>query len=88
MIHLSHPQHGQKIAYLEAEAVADEKNGWVRASKEEPKLVVRILDRDMEKDVLAPEPMNRDFVSAQYLAKFGKKPHHRMSDKTIAEKLK
>lgn len=30
MIYLSHPNHGVKVAYLEAEAVADEKAGWVR----------------------------------------------------------
>jgi hypothetical protein len=30
VIPLSHPVHGTKIAIAEAEAVADEKNGWVR----------------------------------------------------------
>jgi len=30
MIYLKHPVHGVKIASLEAEAKADEKNGWVR----------------------------------------------------------
>lgn len=28
MIHLEHPKHGVKIAYHEAEAEADKKNGW------------------------------------------------------------
>ena len=32
MIYLEHPQHGIKIAYLEAEAAADEKNGWTRCA--------------------------------------------------------
>ena len=27
-IHLEHPNHGRKIAYLQAEADADKKNGW------------------------------------------------------------
>ena len=34
MIHLSHPNHGIKIAYVESEAVLDEKNGWVRGNVE------------------------------------------------------
>ena len=29
-IYLRHPRHGSKVAIAEAEAVADEKNGWVR----------------------------------------------------------
>lgn len=28
MIHLRHPQHGVKIAYMDAEANADKLNGW------------------------------------------------------------
>ena len=32
MIHLIHPVHGAKIAYVEAEAVIDEKNGWMRVA--------------------------------------------------------
>jgi hypothetical protein len=30
VIYMRHPQHGTKIAIAEAEAVADEANGWVR----------------------------------------------------------
>jgi hypothetical protein len=30
VIYLRHPVHGAKVACLEAEAVYDEKNGWVR----------------------------------------------------------
>jgi hypothetical protein len=29
-IYLKHPVHGTKVAIMEAEAVADEENGWVR----------------------------------------------------------
>jgi hypothetical protein len=29
-IYLKHPVHGTKVATMEAEAVADEENGWVR----------------------------------------------------------
>lgn len=41
MIHLRHPNHGEKVAYLEAEAVADERNGWVRFNPQEKQDVVR-----------------------------------------------
>lgn len=30
VIYLRHPVHGAKVACMEAEAVYDEKNGWVR----------------------------------------------------------
>ncbi len=30
VIYMKHPQHGTKVATAEAEADADEKNGWVR----------------------------------------------------------
>lgn len=30
MIHLRHPKHGTKIAMVEAEAIFDENNGWLR----------------------------------------------------------
>lgn len=43
VIYLRHPVHGAKVACLEAEAVYDEKNGWVRfdvdAVEEEPATV-------------------------------------------------
>ena len=29
-IYLKHPRHGTKVATMEVEAVADEKNGWQR----------------------------------------------------------
>lgn len=41
MIHLRHPNHGVKVAYLEAEAVADERNGWVRFNHQEKQDAVR-----------------------------------------------
>jgi hypothetical protein len=30
VIYMKHEVHGAKVANMEAEAVADEKNGWVR----------------------------------------------------------
>jgi hypothetical protein len=34
MIHMMHPQHGEMDCYLEAEAAANEKNGWKRVVAE------------------------------------------------------
>ena len=45
LIYLEHPTHGRKIAYMEAEAVFDEKHGWIRSESiertnvEEPRQV-------------------------------------------------
>ena len=38
MIYLKHPVHGQKIALMEAEAVADEENGWERYTPSKQKV--------------------------------------------------
>jgi hypothetical protein len=35
-IYLKHPIHGTKVATMELEAVADEKNGWVRYTHDTP----------------------------------------------------
>jgi hypothetical protein len=36
VIYLIHPLHGAKVATMELEAVADEKNGWSRYNPETP----------------------------------------------------
>ena len=35
-IYLKHPQHGQKVAIAEDEAIEDVKNGWVRYTLDAP----------------------------------------------------
>ena len=35
-IYLKHPTHGVKVATMELEAVADEKNGWTRYNPDTP----------------------------------------------------
>ena len=35
-IYLKHQKHGIKIASIELEAIADEKNGWVRYTPDTP----------------------------------------------------
>jgi hypothetical protein len=36
VIYLRHPVHGNKVAIAESEAIADEKNGWVRYTLDTP----------------------------------------------------
>ena len=36
VIYMTHAVHGAKVANMEAEAVADEKNGWVRYNPDTP----------------------------------------------------
>ena len=36
VIYMKHEIHGAKVANMEAEAVADEKNGWVRYTHDTP----------------------------------------------------
>jgi hypothetical protein len=36
VIYLKHPIHGAKVATMELEAEADEKNGWVRYTLDTP----------------------------------------------------
>jgi hypothetical protein len=35
-IYLKHPIHGAKVATMELEAVADERNGWTRYNPDTP----------------------------------------------------
>jgi hypothetical protein len=37
VIYLRHPVHGNKVATMEAEAIADELNGWVRYTLPKPR---------------------------------------------------
>ena len=45
VIYLRHPVHGTKVACMEAEAVYDEKNGWVRFDVDEEPVTVNEMKR-------------------------------------------
>ena len=45
VIYLRHPVHGTKVACAEAEAVYDEKNGWVRFDVDEEPVTVNEMKR-------------------------------------------
>lgn len=54
MICLTHPLHGTKHAYAEAEALADEKNGWTR-SPEKVAEVVKVKNESPDAPFAAPD---------------------------------
>ncbi len=87
---MSHPLHGFMDVYIEAEAVENEKNGWVRVL---PKKVEDAPSVDTDVDVEIPKFIEEDAgladdLRTRYIAKFGKPPHHRMLPETIADALK
>ena len=45
VIYLRHPVHGTKVACMEAEAVYDEKNGWVRFDVDAEPVTVNEMTR-------------------------------------------
>ena len=45
VIYLRHPVHGTKVACMEAEAVYDEKNGWVRFDVDKEPVTVNEMKR-------------------------------------------
>ena len=45
VIYLRHPVRGTKVACMEAEAVYDEKNGWVRFDVDEEPVTVNEMKR-------------------------------------------
>ena len=45
VIYLRHPVHGAKVSCLEAAAVYDEKNGWVRFDVDEEPVTVNEIKR-------------------------------------------
>jgi len=76
IITLTHPKHGTHFAYSEVEAKNCEENGWTRYI-EKPK------EKGGDPIFADPKIPLRD----QYEKMFGKKPHHRMLDETIQERI-
>lgn len=52
-IYLKHPVHGSKVANIEAEAQADEKNGWERYDVEDPSVEAPTLPVVTEREIKA-----------------------------------
>ncbi len=85
-IYLRHKFHGTKVAIAEAEAVADEKNGWERYHVpalfiSEEKLPIQTITGDeIESEELTE-------LRQQWEVKYGKPPHHRKGIQTLRAEL-
>ena len=77
MILMSHPQHGFMNVYTDQEVILNEKQGW-------KKVEVPAVENVQKMNV---QEVNTS-LAEQYQTKFGKKPHHRMSQSTIEAALK
>ena len=55
-IYLNHPDHGNKIATMEAEAEYDEQNGWVRYTHDTPSISQEV--ETVEKPIEIAAPVN------------------------------
>ena len=77
-IRLQHPQHGFHNFPTAEEVEAAKKLGWVECIPK-PKPV------ETESQVHTAE---REQLVAAYVDKFGKKPHHKLSDDKLREALK
>ncbi len=84
-IYLEHPRHGKKIAIDFKEAEADKKMGWKEVAADQ--YFNRVKKPEPAKPVEAKVDQERDELAAKYAEKFGKAPHHRMSNDSIRQKL-
>lgn len=86
VIYMQHPVHGTKVAVAEDEAKYDESNGWKRFEPiQYGTPVVRTEDKVI-KPVVKENP-EREALTKQYVDKFGRKPHWKMSVEKIKESL-
>lgn len=49
VIYMSHPVHGAKVATMELEAEADEKNGWTRYTLDTPIVVEEAAPQEVKR---------------------------------------
>jgi hypothetical protein len=80
VIYMKHPKHGNKVALCDAEAKADEKNGWERYQ-----LGVLLTPVEVVPDVEYVESL--EDLRGRWESKFGKKPHHKKSAETLRKEL-
>ncbi len=89
VIYLSHPQHGMKVAISEAEALADEQNGWGRFDPNRSVVPVPVATsvEPTTETFIEPLDSERDELTKQYVDKFGRKPHWKLSVENIRKEL-
>lgn len=80
VIYMKHPKHGNKVALCDAEAKADEKNGWERYQ-----LGALLTPSELVPDVEYVESL--EDLRGRWESKFGKKPHHKKSAETLRKEL-
>lgn len=80
-IYLINEQHGKKIAYDFKEAEDDKAHGWVQVSKQEFFTINKTSSAEEK------EKSERDDLIQQYMDKFGKMPHGRLSTVNIQAAL-
>ena len=86
IIYMKHPIHGRKVAIAEEEAVADEKNGWLRY--EVPALFLPpSTDKPIETINPELEMSELDSLREQWRAKHGKAPHYKKGIDTLRAEL-
>ena len=73
LIAMTHEDHGTHLCYSDAEVKQCEALGWKK-------------DAALSRELSGQQPVEKSLVE-QYVAKFGEKPHHRMSAETIKSKL-
>lgn len=84
VIYLKHAKHGTKVACMEEEALADEKNGWERYSVDDVKALDSFAERVLQPRI---ENMALYMLRQDYQAKFGKKPHHKKTVEILKQEL-
>ena len=79
MIYMVHPRHGSMHVYDEQQARINESSGWKRADETAP--VASTMDTVLDTGSVEKS------LKERYAEKFGKPPHHRMTDETIRKAL-
>lgn len=86
VIYLRHPAHGTKVACMDLEAEADEKNGWKRynvGTLLTPVDAAPVIES--KKPVL--EDVELDALRELWAEKYGKAPHHKKTAETLRKEL-
>lgn len=86
VIYLSHPIHGNKVACMDLEAEADEKNGWKRYN---PGTLLTPVKAAPVVEAKFPtlEEAEIDVLRELWAKKFGKAPHHKKSAEKLRQEL-
>jgi hypothetical protein len=94
---MEHPEHGRTTAYDTGEVERLEKLGWKKMPAEAFNGDALVIPKkEVKRETVAPQAggagddvqPDREALAAEYEARFGKRPHHKLSAEKIAEALK